>query len=142
MNVDYLLFNELKDYWKSVKHFDDNKKYVEIIKHLGPFTSVYDDPKRKCYGLFDNDKLIGATMLVQWSPDVVRYRTINIVKEHRGKDLGWDLLRKAWDMDWQDQRLLMGWIKEDHIGWSVSKGFKEISEHYDNHVLMIRDMND
>ena len=46
-------FERLVEYWKEVDHFEDlNKIYKPIIKKLGPFKSI-DNPRYKCYGLFN-----------------------------------------------------------------------------------------
>lgn len=142
--VKHIDFETIKNYWIEVDHFKDpNKRIVEVIKYLGPHTTPYDNPKRISYGLYDTDKLIGATQLVQWNETHVRYRTLNIRKEYRGQGLGWKLLETAYKTDWQGQGKLFGWIRNTHHRWAVSHGFIEIdSEWYDNHIGMEKEIHE
>jgi hypothetical protein len=135
-------FETLKNYWIEVDHFKDpNKRIVEVIKHLGPHTTPYNDPKRIAYGLYDGDKLIGATQLVQWSPTHVRYRTLNIREEYRGIGLGWFLLSSAWDTDWKDCGKLFGWVRNTHYPWATLHGFNDYDQEWTNdHIAMEREM--
>ena len=89
MDIKEIDFETLKNYWIDVDHFKDpNKRIVEVIKYLGPHITPYSDPRRIAYGLYDEDKLIGATQLVHWNEGQVRYRRLNVRQEYRGKGLG------------------------------------------------------
>ena len=139
-------FSRLVQYWKTVNHFNDlNKKYKPFVKRLGPFQITFDNPKYKCYGLFDQycgkEKMIGGTQLMEWEPNTIRFRTINIIKEYRHQDLGWCLLEAAYKEDWQDYENLFGWMKIDKLDWALSKGFNIIKgSEQDNHVGIMRKM--
>jgi len=142
MVVKQIDFLTLKNYWLEVDHFKDpNKNIVEIIKTLGPHTTKETDPIRIAYGLYDNDKLIGATQLVKWSTELVRYRTLNIRKEYRGKDLGWYLLESAWNTDWIHQGKLFGWVRDTHYDWAIKHRFTELDDSWTNdHIAMVKIM--
>lgn len=142
MIVKEISFETIKQYWIKVDHFNDpNKKIVEIIKTLGPYSTPYTNPRKISYGLFDKDKLIGATHLVQWSENQVRYRTLNILKEYRGNDLGWYLLETAYNKDWKNCGNLFGWIRDTHYNWAKLHNFYEIdNKWHNNHVAMERKM--
>lgn len=144
MIVKQIDFEALKNYWIEVDHFKDpNKRIVEIIRYLGPHTTPYSDPKRIAYGLYSNNNLIGATQLVQWNKTHVRYRTLNVRSEYRGKGLGWFLLASAWEKDWKGQGKLFGWVRHTHHEWATRHSFNEIDSYWvDNHIGMERDMND
>lgn len=135
-------FETIKNYWIEVDHFKDPKKnIVEVVKHLGPHTTIYHDPRRISYGLYDNDKLIGATQLIQWDENRVRYRTLNIRKEYRGKDLGWFLLSNSYERDWKNYGKLFGWIRDSHYNWAKAHGFVKIDNKWTNdHIAMERKM--
>ena len=135
-------FNTLKNYWIEVDHFKDpNKRIVEVIKYLGPHTTTYSDPKRIAYGLYNNETLIGATQLVQWSPTHVRYRTLNIREEYRGQDLGWYLVSAAWQQAWQGNGKLFGWVRNTHYNWATAHKFTELDTAWtDDHIAMERIM--
>lgn len=140
MKVEKISYETLKKYWIEVDHFQDsNKRYSQHIYTLGPYKTLFKNPKSICYGLFA-DRLIGATQLVQWDHRV-RYRTINIRPEYRGQDLGWHLLKTAWN-DWQAFDTMIGWIRKSHYNWSIQHGFKQVSYWEDNHVMMERNMED
>ena len=142
MDIKKIDFDTLKNYWIEVDHFKDpNKRIVEVIRYLGPHTTPYNDPRRIAYGLYSNDTLIGATQLVQWNETHVRYRTLNIKKEYRGKDLGWHLLSNAWKMDWKGCGKLFGWIRNTHCPWALAHGFTELDQAWtDDHIAMERVM--
>ena len=142
MIVKRISFDYIKEYWIEVDHFKDpNKKIVEVIKTLGNHVTPFSDPRRISYGLFDNNYMIGATHLVQWTEDLVRYRTLNIRKEYRGNDLGWHLLSEAWTMDWIGYKTLYGYIRDTHVPWATKHGFQYYDDEYvDNHISMIREM--
>lgn len=140
MIVKQITFEQIKNYWIDVNHFKDpNKKIVEVISTLGPHKTPYADPKRIAYGLFDADRLIGVTQLVQWKQNTVRYRTLNILAEFRGRDLGWFLILSAWNMHWQDNDMLVGWIRNTHYQWAKTHNFHQIDQQWtDDHILMGR----
>jgi len=142
MVVKQINFDTLKNYWIEVDHFKDpNKKIVEIIKTLGPHTTKETDPIRIAYGLYDTDVLVGATQLVKWSAELVRYRTLNVRKEYRGKDLGWYLLESAWNKDWIGQGKLFGWVRDTHYDWAIKHNFTELDSIWTNdHIGMIKVM--
>ena len=133
-------FETIRDYWIEVNHFDDpNKQIHEVIYTLGPHNNPYEDPRRISYGLFDEEKLIGATQLVQWSETHVRYRTLNVREQYRGKDLGWYLLNTAYHQDWQMFEYIFGWIRDTHWNWAKRHDFVETDQHWtDNHIAMQR----
>lgn len=135
-------FETLKNYWIEVDHFKDpNKRIVEVIRHLGPHTTTYSDPRRIAYGLYDDNKLIGATQLVQWSATHIRYRTLNIREEYRGQGLGWKLLQSAYEQDWLGQGNLFGWIRDTHYNWALAHGFTDLdAEWTEDHIAMERKM--
>lgn len=137
----HITFDELVSYWKMTNHFNDpNKKYTEVLGYLGNLTTPFKDPRRFSYGLFLDDKIIGATHLVHWDDKIVRYRTINILKEYQGNDLGWALLSQAWSKDWKGYGNLLGWVRHDHEKWCLAHGFNAIGTLYDNHIPMTRKM--
>lgn len=135
-------FETIKQYWIEVDHFKDpNKRIEEIIKTLGPHITQELNPRRIAYGLFNNDMLIGATQLVHWSDNLIRYRTINIRSEYRGKDLGWYLLETAWNLDWIGQGNLFGWVRDTHYDWAIKHNFTEMDKHWTgDHIAMSRVM--
>jgi N-acetylglutamate synthase-like GNAT family acetyltransferase len=139
MDIKEIEFETLKKYWVEVNHFSDTHVIKDVIKVLGAHITPYSAPKRIAYGLYSNNTLVGATQLVQWNEDTVRYRTINIVKEHRGKDLGWYLLNNAYKQDWNNYSKLFGWVKLTHFDWARRHGFKEIdSDWTDGHIGMVK----
>lgn len=135
-------FDVIRDYWLEVNHFkDSNKRIIEIITTLGQHKTEYNNPRRIAYGLYDGNNIIGATQLVQWSSELVRYRTLNIRKEYRSQDLGWEMLETAWNADWKDSGKLFGWIRNTHYDWAKRHGFYEYDKEWtDNHIAMIRNM--
>lgn len=142
MDIKEIDFETLKNYWIDVDHFKDpNKRIVEVIKYLGPHITPYSDPRRIAYGLYDEDKLIGATQLVHWNEGQVRYRTLNVRQEYRGKGLGFLLLSTAYERDWKGWGNLFGWIRNTHYDWAKRHDFVEIDEQWtDDHIAMERDM--
>ena len=93
MEVTQISFDDLKSYWVEVDHFGVPDKIIrEVVRRLGPYESLITDPRRASYGLFDGEHLVGVTHLMQWNDSWVRYRTVNIRRSHRGRDLGWFLL--------------------------------------------------
>lgn len=142
MIVKEITFETIKQYWIEVNHFNDpNKKIVEIIKKLGPYSTTYSDPRRISYGLFDKDRLIGVTHLVQWTENQVRYRTLNVRKEYRGNNLGWFLLENSYKKDWQGCGNLFGWIRDTHYNWAKLHNFIEVDyQWHDKHIAMERKM--
>jgi GNAT superfamily N-acetyltransferase len=142
MDIKEIDFETLKNYWIDVDHFKDpNKRIVEVIKYLGPHTTPYSDPRRIAYGLYDKDKLIGATQLVHWNEGQVRYRTLNVREDYRGKGLGFLLLSTAYERDWQGWGNLFGWIRDTHYEWAKRHDFFEIDREWtDDHIAMERDM--
>ena len=148
MDVSQISFDDLKDYWTEVDHFrDPDKKYREVVRRLGPYSSAISDPRRFSYGLFEDGRLIGATHLVQWSKDLVRYRTLNVRKPYRGRGLGLLLLKSAIDLDWRDWKYsgahLFGWIRRDHQEWAKTQGFEPLDGRWhDNHIAMTRPLDE
>ena len=142
MDIKEIDFETLKNYWIDVDHFKDpNKRIVEVIRYLGPHTTPYSDPRRIAYGLYDKDKLIGATQLVHWNEGQVRYRTLNVREEYRGRGLGFLLLSTAYERDWQGWGNLFGWIRDTHYEWAKRHDFFEIDQEWtDGHIAMERDM--
>jgi len=141
LTIQEINFQECVKYWKEVNHFNDpNKIYNENVKKLGPFKQTIENPKFKCYGLFD-DYLIGVTQLIEWDISTIRFRTINIRKEWRQKELGAFLLQEAYEKDWSNYLKMFGWMNLKKIDWALKFGFKiiENSEH-DNHVGIIKEM--
>lgn len=148
MDISRISFDEIKAYWIEVDHFaNPNKKIREIVRRLGVRESTIDEPRRFSYGLFDDRRLIGVTHLVEWSRYWLRYRTINVRKQYRGRDLGWFLLRSAVDMDWRDwkspDRYVFGWIKRDHLAWSLAHGFKPVDDRWhQDHTGVIKPLTE
>ncbi|MEE8257886.1 MAG: acyl carrier protein [Acidobacteriota bacterium] len=148
MEVKRIHFEELKHYWIEVDHFKKpDKKIREVVRVLGPYACTIDDPRRESYGLFRDGKMIGGTHLVQWDARWLRYRTLNVREPYRGPDLGWILLRRAINLDWQDwkvpDRYLFGWIRRPHVPWSLAHGFKKIGGRWhEDHLGMIRTLSD
>jgi hypothetical protein len=142
MIVQHIDFETIKQFWIDVNHFNEpDKKIVEIIKRLGKHRTFITNPKRISYGLFNNNNLIGVTHLVRWSDTHVRYRTLHILKEYRGNDLGWYLLKAAYKKDWQGEGNLFGWIRNTHYLWAKNHGFVDIDSTWtDNHIAMERNM--
>ena len=139
MDIKKIDFETLKLYWKDTGHFPGNHIVKDVIRVLGPHITPYSSPKRIAYGLYSNSVLIGATQLVQWDKDTVRYRTINIRKSYRGNGLGWHLLNTAFEQDWNNNKKLFGWVKLTHFDWARKHNFKEIdSDWTDGHIGMIR----
>jgi hypothetical protein len=148
MDVNRISFDDLKSYWIEVDHFGNPKKKIrEVVRRLGVHESSLDDPCRISYGLFDNGRLIGVTHLVEWSDRWLRYRTINVRRSYRGRDLGWFLLRSAVNMDWQAGKHLdnyvFGWVKRDHLAWSLAHNFKPFDERWhDDHTAVIKPLRE
>ena len=142
--VEPISFERCRDYWVEVNHFEDpNKNILEYVKTLGPFTTILENPERQAYGLFIGDILIGVTQLVRWNEDWLRYRTINIRKEYRGKSLGAFLIEKAYERDWTHMPFLFGWTKRSHKDWALKNGFTFIDEQWlDDHTGMLKKMNE
>lgn len=133
----------LVQYWKDVDHFQDpNKRYNQHINRLGPYHTPYKNPRKINYGLYDDDQLIGATQLVEWQENIVRYRTVNVLNKYRGQDLGWRLLYSAWASDWTEYTHLLGWVRNNHMPWAVNHGFKPYGDIQEDHIMMIREMKD
>ena len=146
--VKEIRFDDLKTFWIDNDHFENplTKRYPLLIKQLGIHKCTYETPAYKCYGLFYEDKygelMIGGTMLTQWQPNRIRYRTLHIVKEHRGNDLGWHLLETAWNMHWKGMGHLWGHIKDTHYRWALSHGFWETDTRWtDEHIGMYKVMD-
>lgn len=144
MEVKHISFNALKAYWEKTDHFGQpDKKVREVVRSLGPYPAMLKDPPRQSYGLYDGNQMIGATHLVVWSDNWLRYRTINVQPQYRGQDLGWLLLSRAVNMDWQNwkqpDRYLLGWVKRDHQAWSLAHGFHTHDDTWhDDHTIMIK----
>lgn len=144
MDVNRISYAALKSYWIEVDHFSDPEKRIrELVRRLGPFETAIADPRRESYGLFDDGRMVGVTHLVQWSDDWVRYRTLNVRSSHRGRDLGWFLLRSALDRDWGDWKVpgkyVFGWVRRDHLAWSEAHDFKPFDGRWhDDHIAMIK----
>ena len=147
MDVTRISFDELKSYWIEVDHFQDpDKKIREVVRRLGPLESSIADPRRESYGLFDGGRLVGATHLVKWNDYWVRFRTLNVRPEYRGRDLGWFLLSRAVNLDWQDRKqpeqYVFGWVRRDHRGWSDGHGFQPFDGRWhDDHIAMIKPLD-
>jgi N-acetylglutamate synthase-like GNAT family acetyltransferase len=145
MNVSRISFDELKSYWIEVDHFKvPNKKIREVVRQLGPYKCEMTDPRRFSYGLYDGEELVGVTHLVQWSDQLVRYRTLNVRRSHRGRGLGSFLLTCAINMDWKSSdHDLFGWIRRDHQAWAKIHGFKPLDgSWHDNHIAMTKPLSD
>jgi acyl carrier protein len=148
LEVERIDFETLKQYWLDVGHFQQpNKKIREVVRVLGPYECVLDDPRRESYGLFHDGALIGVTNLVQWDANWLRYRTINIRQPFRGPDLGWMLLRRAVDLDWRDWavpgKFMFSWLRRSHMPWSLAHGFTEIDGRWhDDHIAMLKPMTE
>lgn len=147
MDVRHISFEDIKAYWIEVDHFRDPAKRIrEVVARLGPMKSPLSDPRRRSYGLFDGDTLIGATHLVQWDDHWIRYRTLNVRTAHRGQGLGWTLLRRAVEMDWRDSGLdatdVLGWIRRDHEPWARRHGFEPVDgQWHDDHLAMTKPLD-
>ena len=147
MEVTQISFDDLKSYWVEVDHFGVPDKIIrEVVRRLGPYESLITDPRRASYGLFDGEHLVGVTHLMQWNDSWVRYRTVNIRRSHRGRDLGWFLLSSAINMDWQDwktaDKYVFGWVKRDHQAWSINHDFKPFDgSWHDDHTAMIKPLS-
>jgi hypothetical protein len=140
IKVKEISFDTLKTYWTDQKHFDADHDCKEVVRYLGTHINAYTDPKRKCYGLYYLDEIIGGTQLVQWNEDVVRYRTINVKPKYRGYDLGWYLIQQGLQ-DFQCSKLF-GWIKHNHIDWAKKHGFYEVDHCWtDKHIAMYKNLN-
>lgn len=148
MDVARISFEDLRSYWIEVDHFEDpDKKIREVVRRLGPYETPLADPPRQSYGLFDEARLVGVTHLVQWSDDLVRYRTLNVRPSHRGRGLGAYLLGRAVNLDWtgwkSPDRYLFGWIRRDHHRWARAHGFKPFDGRwYDNHMAMTKPLDE
>ncbi len=148
MDVTLISFDDLKSYWVEVDHFGNpDKKIREVVRRLGPYESAITDPRRASYGLFDGEQLVGVTPLVQWNDSWVRYRTLNVSRTHRGRDLGWFLLRSAIDTDWRDwkaaDKYVFGWVRRDHQAWSIAHDFKPFDGRWhDNHIAMVKPLSE
>ncbi len=144
MDVNRISFEEIKSYWVEVDHFGiPNKRIKDVVRRLGAHQSTLENPRRISYGLFDNGRMIGVTHLVEWSQQWLRYRTINVREQYRGRDLGWYLLRTAVNMDWQDwktpDKYVFGWVKRDHLAWSLAHGFKPVDDRWhEDHIAVVR----
>lgn len=124
LEIRHIDFPTLVNYWKEHNHFNNKEKiYHPIVSKLGPFTLQLESPHYQCYGLFDNNKMIGGTQLMDWDWDTVRFRTINILDTYRGRNLGLYLITKAWDMDWQSRIYLFGWMNLNYEWWAIHCGF-------------------
>ena len=148
MDVNRITFDDIKSYWIEVDHFGDPKKKIrEVVRQLGAHETPLEDPRRFSYGLFDDGQLIGVTHLVEWSQHWLRYRTINVRKQYRGRDLGWFLLCSAVNMDWQDwktpDKCVFGWVKRNHLAWSLAHDFKPVDDRWhDDHIAVVRPLNE
>lgn len=137
-----ITFAQLRNYWLEVDHFKDpNKRIIEVINTLGPHETPYKNPRRIAYGLYDGDRIIGATQIVQWDANLVRYRTLNVREEYRGEGLGWEMLKTAWDADWQGHGKLFGWIRDTHYQWACAHGFTNYDSNWTgDHIAMTKEM--
>jgi len=149
IDVRRIPFEVLKQYWIEVDHFQKpGKKIRDVVRVLGPYECTIENPRRESYGLFLEDDLIGVTHLVQWDDHWLRYRTLNIREAYRGpEDLGWQLLRRAIDLDWRDWkvdgRYMFGWIRRHHVPWSLAHGFETIGDTWHGeHIGMRRPLLD
>lgn len=145
MDVARISFSLLKSYWIEVDHFKDPDKNIrELVRRLGPYVSELSDPRRFSYGLYDNEKLVGVTHLVQWSDALVRYRTLNVLQSHRGRDLGAFLLGSAIKLDWRGlDHDLFGWIRREHQPWALNHGFMPLDgTWHDDHIAMTKPLGD
>lgn len=148
MEVKRITWNELKNFWIKYNHFRvKNKKYVEVIRQLGPYKIEYKNPRCQAYGLFD-DRLVGATQLTDWSDEFIRARTIRIEKEYRGNDAGWYLMSTALLDSWDLSKKLFGWYPDFFIwwplkyGWEIYSDFMEDEYAAEKHCAMIRSLED
>jgi len=142
MKVCKIDFEVIKQYWIEVDHFREPNKLIKpFVRRLGPHKTIFDNPRRIAYGLFCDGKLIGVTQLVQWSNTQVRYRTLNIRENFRGKNLGWYLLETAYNTDWRGCGNLFGWVRDTHYEWALRHKFFVIDSSWiDNHIAMERIM--
>ena len=146
--VERIDFETLKQYWLDVVHFQEpDKKIREVVRVLGPYECVLDDPRRESYGLFHDGGLIGVTHLVQWDANWLRYRTLNIREPFRGPDLGWMLLRRAMELDWRDWKVpgkfMFSWLRRSHMPWSLAHGFTEIDGRWHgDYIAMLKPMTE
>lgn len=127
MKIKQIQFSQLVDYWKDTEHFAHvpNKKYNEIIKYLGPFECKLENPKAISYGVFDGDKMIGGTQIQEWDETTVRFRTVNIREEYRGKNLGYWMIKRSILSDWFTYELVIEWMRDSIIRWCESNGFED-----------------
>lgn len=148
MDVNRISFDEIRSYWIQVDHFGDPaKKIREVVRRLGPHESGLEEPRRISYGLFDGGRLVGVTHLVEWNQHWLRYRTINVRLDYRGRGLGWFLLRSAVNLDWggwkSPDNYLFGWVKRDHLGWSLAHDFKPFDDRWhDDHTAVVKPLNE
>lgn len=127
--VQRISFAEITRYWVEQNHFGDPQKVIlEHVTHLGKHQSPYQNPRRISYGLFLERQTIGVTHLVQFNEKWVRYRTLNVLPQFRGQDLGWRLLCAAIQMDWPLPLTVFGWVRATHQRWALKKGFVAIEE--------------
>ena len=135
--VKRISFQTIKAFWIQTRHFGPDKKFLENIITLGPYTNNLKEPRFEFYGLFCESELIGVTGLCNWNDDWVRYRTINIREDYRGTDLGWKLLMTAYWMDWR-VKPIFGWVRKSHLDWSLKKDFVEVDKDWiDGHKGML-----
>lgn len=129
MKTKHISWDMLKNYWIETNHFSShpNKNFQEIVTQLGPFKIECDDPTYQAYGLFDKNKLIGVTQLIEWSPEKswIRFRTINIRKDYRKQGLAWKLLLDALN-EW-NYEFLFGWLRQDYYHTSFFSKFTRIT---------------
>jgi hypothetical protein len=142
LKVKHIDFPQLVQYWKENNHFKQKKFfYYDVVKKLGPFHSNIRHPIRHNYGLFYEEEMIGGTHLIDWERDTVRFRTINISHRYRGHDLGWYLIEKAWEMDWQARSYLFGWLNTEYEWWAKRHEFDLLeSSRTDTHVGIKKEM--
>ncbi len=131
-------FDEIRTYWIAKNHFQDkNKKIIENVRYLGPYTNTEDSPRYCCYGLFLKEELVGVTMLRAWNNEWVRYRTLNIDAKLRGQNIGWDFLMTAYQDGWQG-RDIFGWVRRTHLAWTENHHFKPINGVWQGeHIAMV-----
>ncbi len=149
MHIQKLSFVQIKKYWIDNNHFSnvDGKKINRVVNQLGPYTIEVDHPRIQAYGLIDNDTIIGVTQFHQWTDNEVRFRTINIIDEYRGSNLGYAFLETLINQEWDTMLRLIGWLREPAFPWAQRNGFFKTNgiwhEHENSRYIMVaKNVND
>ncbi len=132
--IKQISFDTIRDYWIRTNHFHvPGKVITRLVPAVGPYQCELEDPRIIEYGLFDGDKMIGATQFQQWSKTEVRWRTINILPEYRGGNLAYKLLLTVADRDWLEIDFMIGWFRESVYPWTQKNGFRDYDEVWHEH---------